>query len=57
MITSFSNPNYQLNDALNSNLPASRYLHDNETHIYEDLVTRDDDQTRKHNSAAKRRQK
>ena len=48
MITSFSNPNYQLNDAdaLNSNLPASQYYHDNGTHIYDEpanLVAMDDE--------------
>ena len=68
MITSFSNPNYQLNDAdaLNSNLPASQYYHDNATHIYDEpanLVTMDDEDvsmdTTKSNSTSstKRRKK
>ena len=68
MITSFSNPNYQLNDAdaLNSNLPASQYYHDNGTHIYDEpanLVAMDDDEdvsmdtTTKSNSSSKRRKK
>ena len=61
MITSFSNPNYQLNDAdaLNSNLPASQYYHDNSQHIYDEpanLTTSDTSTTSSGtNSASKRR--
>ena len=66
MITSFSNPNYQLNDAdaLNSNLPASQYYHDNGTHICDEpanLVAMDDQDvtmdTTKSNTSSKRRKK
>ena len=52
MITSFANPNYQLNDAdaLNSNLPATQY-YDNR------LYDTTDDTTSKTNPSSKRRKK
>ncbi len=57
MIISFSNPNYNPNeaDALNSNLPISQYYDDN--HIYEDVDSNSPllDDTSKTNSSLKRR--
>ncbi len=62
MITSFSNPNYQLNDALNSNLPQYQQHDYHDNHIYHELVTShdsDDVVTSQSNnaSASKRRKK